>query len=329
MLIATPNLCLDRTEFLAALIPGAVMRATSVEVTAGGKGVNVARVVRTYGLRPTIVGLVPDDDRSQLLDLLTGEGASVLPVATPGRIRQAIVMIEQQVGRITVLNEPGSVLAPHVWADYMRAVSGQLDGLDLLVCAGSLPPGAPVDGYGQLVELARAAGVATIVDTAPAPLRDALASAPDLVTPNIEEAEAAISGNRGDVLATVVGDTRARAEQAAIALCDLGAVRAAVTAGSDGVAFVDSSSGDGRPTWVPTVPVNVVSAVGAGDSFVAGLALSLFGGQDDVAAEDRWHTAIVRGTATASASCEQLRAGGLDPQRVGELIVAITKRLAG
>jgi sugar/nucleoside kinase (ribokinase family) len=73
--------------------------------------------------------------------------------------------------------------------------------------------------------------------------------------------------------------------------------------------------------WVPTVPVDVVSAVGAGDSFLGGvvLALDAAGGAGDV----DWVGAVVRGTATATASCEQLRAGGVDPGRVDVLVEQI------
>jgi 1-phosphofructokinase family hexose kinase len=318
VLIATPNLCLDRTEFLSALVPGSVLRSASVEVTAGGKGVNVARVARAYGQRPAIVGFIAADDGDQLLGLLRGEGADVVPVATTGRVRQAIVMIEQDAGRITIVNEPGNPVGADDWARYLDAIGPLLAGQDVLVCAGSLPPGAPADGYGQLVRLAREAGVRTIVDTAPGPLRAALASGPDLVTPNLEEAEAAVGGHPGDVLTAGGTEVPARALQAAQELRELGAVRAAVTAGAAGVGFVDEH---GTTSWVPAVPVHVVSPVGAGDSFVAGLALGLFADPTSLAdPTSRWRAALVRATATASASCEQVRAGGVDPARVTQLI---------
>ena len=72
VLIATPNLCLDRTEMVSAIVPGGVMRARSVEVTAGGKGVNVARVLRSFGQHPPIVGLVAERNGAELLELLAG-----------------------------------------------------------------------------------------------------------------------------------------------------------------------------------------------------------------------------------------------------------------
>lgn len=316
MLIATPNLCLDRTVLVAEVVPGSVLRALDVEVTAGGKGVNVARVFRTYGRTATIVGLAADNDRERLLSLLTEEGADVVGVPMPGDVRMAVIMHEERTQRTTVLNEPGSAISQETWDRYRQAVTDLLPGQDLLVCNGSLPTAAPVDGYGELVVAARAAGVPVIVDSAPGPLRAALASGPDLVTPNLEEAEAAISGDAGHLLHASGPDLAERAEAAAHTLCELGARRAAVTAGELGVALAE----DGDITWIPTVPIEVVSAVGAGDSFVAGLALALLDG------EPSWAVAAARGVATATASCEQVRAGGVDPARVSEILAMLGAR---
>ena len=324
MLIATPNLCLDRTEMVSAVVAGSVMRARSVEVTAGGKGVNVARVMRAFGQQPPIVGLVAERNGPELLDLLAGEGATVVPVATPGWVRLAIVMIEETAGRITVLNEPGPLISPQVWADYQDSVRYRLPGRRLLVCSGSLPPGVPPDGYGRLVELAREAGVMSIVDTAPVPLAATLPYGPGLVTPNLEEAEAALSGDIGDVLHSHDEDVPSRAAKAARELCERGARRAAVTAGADGVAFADAETGAAQ--WFPAVRVDVVSTVGAGDSFVGGLAVELLGLPELPPSPDQWAAAFHRAVATAAASCEQLRAGGVEPERVAQLLDLVRGR---
>lgn len=319
MLIATPNLCLDRTQFVSQLVPGAVMRALSVEVTAGGKGVNIARVARAHQHPATLVGLVADRDRGRLLGLLHDEGAEVVDVAMPGDARMAMIMIEQPGGRTTVLNEPGSTLDAGAWDRYVEAVRKSLPGHRTLACSGSLPPGAPDAGYGQLVELAHEAGVLALVDTAPGPLRASLASEPDLVSPNLQEAEAAISGATGSVLADADEDVRERAIEAAVTLCRLGSRNAAVTAGAHGVALAEGSPA--RVRWFPSVQVEVVSAVGAGDSFLAGVILELE--RDAAAAPAHWGAAVLRGSATASASCEQLRAGGVAPERVEVLLTAL------
>ncbi|MFF2846852.1 1-phosphofructokinase family hexose kinase [Streptomyces sp. NPDC058001] len=318
MLIATPNLCLDRTQFLTRIVPGAVMRAAHVEVTAGGKGVNIARVVRAFGGKAVLAGLVGQEDRERLVGLLAEEGADLREVSAPGPVRMAIVMIEQEPGRVTIVNEPGSPVAPEVWQRYADEIDRNLPGQDLLICSGSLPPGAPPDAYGQLVEAAHRAGALALVDTAPAALRAALASGPDLVAPNLQEAESALAGTSGAVLADADEDIPERAADAARALCAEGARAAAVTVGGDGIAL--ARQGSAAVQWIRTVPVDVVSAVGAGDSFLAGVALSL---QGQLPGPVDWRSAVLRGAATATASCENLRAGGVDPARVETLLARI------
>ena len=324
MLIANPNLCIDRTQIVADLMPGAVMRALEVQVSAGGKGVNVARVVRAHGRRATLVGLVAENGGAELLRLLAAEGAEVVDVPVAGDVRMAMIMIERPGGRITVLNEPGPVLAPQGWADYMATVGDALPGRTALVCAGSLPPGAPLDGPGQLVELAHRAGIPALVDTAPPALRASLASGPDLVAPNLQEAEATIAGTGGEVLADADTDVRERAAAAASTLCGLGARAAAVTAGAHGLALARADRADVR--WVPTVPVEVLNSVGAGDSFMAGVLLTI--DEREPGADVSWEEAVLRGSATATASCEQLRAGGVDPSRVTELLAQVRRLVA-
>jgi 1-phosphofructokinase family hexose kinase len=324
VLIATPNLCLDRTQFIAELVPGAVLRPTEVEVTAGGKGVNIARVVRAHGGSPRLVGLVAEEDRHRLLGLLRTEEIEVVEIPVAGSVRMASIMIEQDRGRITVVNEPGATITQRTWDAYRDAVAASLPGQDMLICSGSIPPGAPVDAYAQLVELAHKEGLLALVDAGPAALRAALEVAPDLVTPNLQEAEAAIRGASGAVLVDAHDNVRGRATAAARTLCDLGARAAAVTVGGDGVAL--ARQGHDGVRWLRTVPVTVVSAVGAGDSFLAGVALAV-----QEAGADRpvdWERAVVRGLATATASCEQLRAGGVDPARVAELAAIIATEAA-
>ncbi|MFI5952348.1 1-phosphofructokinase family hexose kinase [Cryptosporangium sp. NPDC051539] len=311
MLVANPNLAIDRLVTLAEIVPGAVMRSRRTELSPGGKGVNVARVLRAHGVDVPLLGLLCEGDGALLAGLLADEGANLVAVATPGTVRQALVFREADAGRITVVNEPGDPVPAAAWTSYLDAAAVRLGANDLLTVSGSLPTGVPVEGYRQLVELAHARGAVIVVDAAPAPLATALPAHPDLVCPNLEEAEAALSGAPVDVLPIPDGaDVRDRAEAAAQALVAAGAQRAAVTAGAAGTAFATA----GTVSWIPAVPVEVVSPVGAGDSFVGGLALELLHHGPDA-----WRAAVVRGVATASASCETPLAGGVDPARAEEL----------
>jgi 1-phosphofructokinase family hexose kinase len=313
VLIATPNITVDRTVRLHELRPGSVLRPSRAVVTAGGKGVNVARVAAAFGRRARLVGFQPEADAAQLARLFGAEPLDFTGVPVPGEVRVATIYLEDS-GRVTVLNEPGPAVTAEAWRRYERAVAEGLagGGHETLVCSGSLPPGAPDDGYGRLVELAHRAGVRVVVDAARAALAGALGAGPDVATPNLAEAEGVLAGHLDEPVDESGPDVTARACAAVRELCRRGAGSAAVTAGAAGAAFGDA----GECFWVPAMAVPVVNPIGAGDSFVAGLVEALESGGTGL-------DAVVFATATATASVEQELSGGVDPRRARQLAGAV------
>lgn len=315
MLIATPNITIDRTVRLPELRPGNVLRPYRAVATAGGKGVNVGRVAAAFGGRPRLVGFRPESDADVVTRLFAAEPVRFVGVPVAGEARVATIYLEDS-GRVTVLNEPGPQVSADAWQRYEQTVADELAGGEhaTLVCSGSLPPGAPDDGYGRLAAIGHRAGVRVVVDTARAALAGALAAGPDIVTPNLAEAEGVLWGQTDEAVEDSGPDVVARAGAAVTELCRRGARSAAVTAGAAGSAFGDA----GQVVWVPTVRTRVVNPVGAGDSFVAGLVQALEEGRPPV-------DAVVFAVATATASVEEELAGGVDPRRARDL----AERLAG
>jgi 1-phosphofructokinase family hexose kinase len=315
LLIATPNITVDRTVRLAELRPGSVLRPYGATTTAGGKGLNVARVAAAFGRRATLVGFEPETDAAVLRRLFGAEPVDLVGVAVPGEARVATIYLEDS-GRVTVLNEPGPTISAEAWGRYEREVAGQLASgrHQTLVCSGSLPPGVPDDAYGRLVALGRRAGVRVVVDAARAALAGTLSAGPDAVTPNLAEAEGVLHGHDDEPVSETAPDVPLRACAAVRELCRRGARTAAVTAGAAGTAF-----GDARDVvWVSTMDVRVVNPIGAGDAFVGGLVEALDSGRTGV-------DAVTFAVATATASVEQELAGGVDPGRARD----IAERLAG
>ncbi len=311
MLIATPNLCLDITIRLPRLVPGTVTRSTATDTSAGGKGLNVARAARLLGQAPVVTGLLPRGDGSRLTALLADEGTTFCPVPVDGVLRIATVLVEDD-GRVSVINGRGPDITGADWTAFTASVSALAPGDGVLICSGSLPPGAPPDGYRRLTEIGHLAGVPVIVDASPPALAAALVAGPDLVSPNLSEAEGLLFGRSDEQVAEDGDDIADRAVAAAAALHAAGAVRAVVTAGAAGAALCTA---DGA-WWLRAPRVRVVNPVGAGDCFVAGVAIALLAGASDV-------DMVRAGMAAASASCERPTAGRLDPARAAELLAAI------
>src|SRR5215210_4217850 len=165
MLIAGPNLTIDRTLGIAELRPGEVLRFDRVVVTPGGKGLNVARAARALGHRGLLVSLLPGRTGEAAAAMIADEGVKLHAVPYPGELRSTSV-IQERDGRTTVLNEPGPAVGEAEWGAYEEALKAHLGGHGIVVCSGSVPPGSPPDAYARLARMADAAGIASLVDAA-------------------------------------------------------------------------------------------------------------------------------------------------------------------
>jgi 1-phosphofructokinase family hexose kinase len=306
MLIAGPNLTIDRTSRLGELRPGEVLRLADVTVTPGGKGLNVARAAHVLGAPASLVGFVPGHTGRAAAALIAEEGITLQGVPVAGEIRSTSIVLEPD--RATVLNEPGPSLAAGDWAAFEAVIEAALPDHGVLVCSGSLPPGAPEDGYALLTALARRAGRRCVVDASGPALGAALRASPDVVVPNLGEAEGVLFG-RVDEAVDAAPDARPRALQAARDLVARGVHAAVVTAAAAGAAvFVD-----GEAVWVDAPRVRVVNPIGAGDVFTAVFAAALERGAGLV-------DAVTEGVAAASAAVEHPTAGRFEPRRMRELL---------
>jgi len=308
LLIAGPNLTIDRTLSIDELRPGEVLRFDGVVVTPGGKGVNVARAARALGHPALLVAFVPGHTGRAGAALLAEEGVALAGVACGGELRSTAVVLERG-GRTTVLNEPGPALGDGEWEAYERELRAGLGGHRVLVCSGSVPPGAPADAYGRLAALAREGGLVSVVDATGPALAEALRAGPDVVVPNLGEAEATLGLGHGGESVEAAADAQPRALAAAAALVARGARAAVVTAAAAGAAWADGA----EPAWVPAPVIERVrNPVGAGDVLTSALAAALERGEPLAAA-------VRAGVATAAASVESATAGELDLERAREL----------
>ncbi|MDP9293082.1 MAG: PfkB family carbohydrate kinase, partial [Actinomycetota bacterium] len=114
MLIAGPNLTIDRTLSIEELRPGEVLRCERVVVTPGGKGLNVARAARALGHSAVLVSLLPGHTGRAGAALIGEEGVELAAVACGGELRSTAIVLERS-GRTTVLNEPGPAISGEDW----------------------------------------------------------------------------------------------------------------------------------------------------------------------------------------------------------------------
>lgn len=314
----TPHPALDQTVRVANLTPGEVNRAESLEVNAGGKGVNVAACLADYGLATIATGLLGEEDRGAFEALFAAKRITDRFVQVAGRARINVKLVDPVRGETTDINLPAARVTP-AEVDALAARLRELASPGRwFVLAGSLPPGVDADFYRRAIAALRGAGARVALDTSGAPLAEVLAAGPDalpdLIKPNREELAAAL----GHAL-----ESDDAVLEAACALVGRGIARVVVSLGARGAlgvtAVPDSSAGAaGWRVFRATPPVvPVASTVGAGDALVAGLVAGLVEGRP-------WDEVGRRATAIAAAKLA--RVGPHLPERAA--LDALAERVA-
>jgi 1-phosphofructokinase family hexose kinase len=293
----TPNTALDVTYEVDALTPHASHRVRLVSQRAGGKGINVAGVLTLMGHPVVATGWAGGATGDLVRADLDARGVEHDFAAGGGEARRTVTVVSRADGDATVFNEAGPELTSESWHALVAHVAGVLDrtGATVLVLAGSLPPGVPVDGYAGLVRAGHVAGATVVLDTEGPALRAALGAGPDLIKPNRHELEAT----------TGLADPGA----AVRALRGLGARDVVVSAGPDGIGWyaVDGTVARGR-----LATELVGNPTGAGDALVAALAAGLSQGRPR-------RQVLIDAVAWSAAAVLTPVAGALDPDDVSRL----------
>jgi 6-phosphofructokinase 2 len=261
----TLNPAIDISSEAAEVRPTHKTRTYGEAIEPGGGGINVARVL--HALRADVRAMfVGGGMTGKVLDeLLERAGIDREMIAIGGDTRISLTVLEQSSGKEFRFVPEGPVLSRAEAAAVLDAASA-VD-CDYFVASGSLPRGLADDFYVELGRKVTARGARFVLDTSGAPLRSALRSGGNfLVKPSRGEFEA------------FVGRPLSSEQMCAEAgrLVSAGnAENVAVTLGQKGAIFANA---DGSH-FFPAIPVEACSAVGAGDSFLAGMVYGFAGGR--------------------------------------------------
>lgn len=297
------NPSIDRLFVTERLIRGSVHRPSQTTSVAGGKGLNVARALVSLGERANVSAVLAGHAGRWIRDQLTLAGVPGRYVWVAGETRSCMALATgEDDGRLTEFNESGPLISPDEWSRFVRVSVGNATPGSWLLLSGSLPPGAPSDGYRTLTERARAAGWLVAVDSHGSALEAALEASPTLVKLNVSEARELVTGPE-----TEVGQL-AQALQARS-----GGAIVAITLGTDGAMILLS---DGR-AWRGRVEGMGRYPVGSGDAFLAGLVLAH-------ARRRGWPDALRLAIGAGAANAEEPGAGRLDGRLARQLAADAT-----
>lgn len=280
ILCLTPNPAIDRTLVLPQITLGDVHRAQQVIVAPGGKGLNVARSIRTLGGEPICMGFAGGYSGRLLADLAQKEGLASSWTWTDSETRTCTILVAQD-GDATVINEPGAPVTSFDWKQLRQDIHTQVSSIHFACISGSLPPNSSAEDLQGLLNMLIDEGKQVWLDSSGMALKTALATPAICIKVNGHEISEALGVDVSDL---------ASAQRALIMLRERDRVASVITLGSAGALLATK---EGK--WYAQGPqVNVVSTVGSGDSFLGGLVSALDGGQSW---PDALRDAVAAGTA--------------------------------
>jgi 6-phosphofructokinase 2 len=279
----TLNPSLDKTVMVDGLVLDEANRWTGFRRDPGGKGINVSRVVHELGGETIAYGFIGGFDGEIIKQLLQQQGVPFDFTPIKGEIRSNFIISDLRTNRQTRIDAPGPFISREELDELVVKVRSIKPKPDFLVLAGSVPPGIPDDIYRQLLEDAKSRGIKTVLDSDDKWLREGIKAKPNVIKPNVHEAEELLGVKLRNEAAIV---------RAVKALIKQGIEIAAISRGRD--AFIISDGSNVLKLIPPQVEVS--STVGTGDSAIAGLVMKLSQG---ASLEEAACLAVAAGTATA------------------------------
>jgi len=279
----TLNPAVDIACTAPAVVPTHKIRTSDERLDPGGGGINVARVMHVLGTDAVALIMTGGVTGRLVEELLDADGIPWQSLPIRGRTRISLNVHDRQSGLEYRFVPEGPDIAENEWRhalDILRDVAA-----DWIVASGSLPRGVPVDFYGQAAAIAARRGQKFVLDTSGPGLKEAVGHGVDLLKLSLGELEFLIGEQARQP---------GQQEKEIAALHRAGAARMiAVSLGREGALLATAAD----VIRLPALPVKEHSAVGAGDSFLAGLVLGLARGMSEC---DALALAVAAGSAAVT-----------------------------
>jgi 1-phosphofructokinase/tagatose 6-phosphate kinase len=303
ILTVTLNAAIDRTVAVPNFRLGQRHRAVDTRTMAGGKGVNVARALRLLGQPVIAAGMAGGASGTRLLEDLREESILTAFTRLEGETRTNLAVIDPTSGEQTEINDRGPDVSEAEVNAFIDKLVYLARGASVCVLAGSVPPGTPDDIYARLITELRSLGVLTVLDTDGEQMRAGLRAGPDVVAPNVGEAEEAVGHEFNDIDDFGLG---------LASLIEMGAGEAIITSETGCVAAVGEGP-ERRRYEVRIEQLEPVTTVGSGDCFLAGYVAARYEGAKTT-------ECLALGVACGAESTQHFGAGTLDRREVERLL---------
>jgi 1-phosphofructokinase/tagatose 6-phosphate kinase len=308
IITVTLNAAIDKTLAVPNFRLGRRHRAVEQTAMAGGKGVNVARALKSLGQPVIATGVAGGPTGTRIIEQLTEEAILNDFVRIHEESRTSTAVVDPASGEQTEINEHGPEVSEAELGLFRDKLLYLAKGAAVCVFAGSLPRGADPSLYAELVQEVKRLGVTCVLDSEGEALSRATRAEPAVVTPNELEAEQLVGHEFSDDADRIT---------AVREIVELGAEEAIMTMTSGCLALVgdrDAPEAGPRLYRVALDPVETpVSGVGSGDAFLAGYVAARY---SEKAAEEALRFAVACG----AESTQHFGAGVLDPRAAERLL---------
>ncbi|MEG2254066.1 MAG: hexose kinase [Vagococcus sp.] len=305
ILTVTMNPSVDMSYALPTFAMDQVNRCQNVRKTAGGKGLNVTRVIHRMGEPVKATGLLGGVLGTFIKEELNQNDITHAFSPIKGDTRNCIAVLHDG-GKQTEILEAGPTVSQEELIRFENLLLEEAQQVDVITISGSLPKGAPVNFYADLLEKVEKLPVKVILDTSGESLEACLKSSvkPYGIKPNLEE----LSSLLNQEVTLEEEDLKQVLSQELF--CGIPLIL--VSLGKDG-AFAKYQEAFYR---VSIPKVAVLNPVGSGDSTVAGLGIAIKKG---LAIEETLKTAMALGILNAMES----QTGYVNPDKFDEIFKQI------
>lgn len=262
ILTVTLNTSIDKAYIVENFKIGDVARVKEAVYTAGGKGLNVTKVVAALGEEVMATGFVGGFAGGFIEHELSKMSIPHEFVRIEGETRSCVNIIDEATHVHTELLEPGPLLTSQDIGRFINLYKNLLQRADVITISGSVPRGVDVNIYEILIKMARNYGKKVILDTSGEYLRGGIKARPTLIKPNKKEAE------------QLLGMTIENAEEAGIAvrkMRNMDVEMPVVSLGSKGAVMASGSD----ILHAPAPRVHTVNTVSCGDAMIAAFAVAM------------------------------------------------------
>lgn len=285
ILTLTVNPAIDRIVTVDRLVFEDRAYIEQTTEAAGGRGINAARVLTSFGAPVTAITMSgPREGGRRFEEALAQDSFAKEVVKIRPPIRNNLTISDRK-GLSVKLNERGPKLAQSDQNKVLSAVEKLLPEASWLMLCGSLPPGVEAHFYTKLIHLASKHNVRSFLDTDGDALLHGMEGGPDLVKPNQSEAER---------LLNTPLITRSQFISAVKSIKSMGPKSVVLSLGSRGMVAL-SHEGEVLEAIPPSI--EAVCPIGAGDASAAAIVWSLQRG-DSFTDAVRW--GVAAGTASSA-----------------------------